>query len=91
MSGFLQISITGAGQQSSAIDVSGKFNLAIWGTFVGTIVLQVSYDKGSTWQKVEEYTAPATDLGEFAPREIVQLRIISDTFTSGTANCRISQ
>lgn len=91
MSGFSQISITGSGQTSAPIDIKGKFNFLIYGTFVGTITLQVSYDKGATWQKVEEYTAPATDLGEFAPIEIVQLRVISGPFTSGTANCRISQ
>lgn len=74
------------------------FNVALWGTFVGTISLQRSFDGGSNWNIVssDTYGTAATyavpvSLAAFEPEYGVIYCWNCSAYTSGTVNYRISQ
>ena len=87
---------TGTGA-SSSINVRGGFNTALWGVFVGTVILEQSYDGGATWLPVSvdtsgtanAYTAPM-NIVWIQPERDVFSRLRCSAFTSGTINYRIS-
>lgn len=92
-------SFTATGQSSSE-RFYGIFNVAVWGTFVGTTLLERSFDGGTTWfQAVNEcgngategsFTATASSMfGE--PERGVLYRFNCTAYTSGTINYRASQ
>lgn len=72
--------------------MKGFFNFSVYGTFVGTITLQRSFDNGGLWQDVSTHTTPVEKFVQ-EPEEGVQYRAGFKTgqFTSGTANVRISR
>lgn len=89
-------SFTGTGQ-SDTVCLKGQFNVTIWGTFVGTVHMERSFDGGTTWV---DYTSPNNNaftwtgaistVGE-EPEVGVLYRLDCTAFTSGTINYRISQ
>jgi hypothetical protein len=74
-----------------------QFNISLWGTFVGTVVLECSFDSFTTAIPVNRYctgnavsyTAPANEVLP-APEGSVQYRLRCSAYTSGTANYRLS-
>ena len=82
---------------AGGIEMRGKFNASIQGTFVATVVLQRSYD-GSSWETVSKDSAGA-DASFTAPCSLVveesetgvQYRWNCTSYTSGTIATRISQ
>jgi len=72
-----------------------SFNISLWGTFVGTVVLERSFDGGNTWLPVTSvscysFSAPIStsfEDGEYGN----QYRFRCSSYTSGTINYRISQ
>lgn len=91
-------SLGAAGQVSPAIQMEKDFNAAIWGTFVGTAILERSFDDGVTWLPCSlntsgdnaQYTVPAS-LTVYEPEGGVRYRWRCSAWTSGTINTRISQ
>ncbi len=87
----------GATGQSGNAKVFGPFNIAIWGTFVGTVALERTLD-GTNWIAVAtdglgtaaSYTAPVSVTGVEVEAE-VSYRFNCTAYTSGTAHCRLSQ
>jgi hypothetical protein len=87
---------TGVGT-STPIVLRGGFNTALWGVFVGTVVLQQSYDQGANWLAVSidgtgtanNYTGPH-NIAWVQPERDVQTRFICTGYTSGNINYRIS-
>ena len=89
-------SFTGTGQ-SGAIALYGPFSVAIWGSFVATLLVQKSFDGGATWIPygadnsgvIPALSAPVafraieSELG-------VNYRLACTGFTSGTVNYRLS-
>jgi hypothetical protein len=75
----------------------GAFNVALWGTFVGTVQLQRSFDGGTTWLPasfdgqgdIASYTQPISVVAN-EPEHGVLYRLNCTAFTSGTINYRIS-
>jgi hypothetical protein len=74
-----------------------QFNVSVFGTFVGTVVLERSFDQGTNWIPVlryctgtaVSYTAPSSEtLPE--PEGGVQHRLRCSAFTSGTISYRLS-
>ena len=72
-------------------------NVSVWGTFVGTVALQRSFDSGVTWLPLTaagvataSYTAPASEQVN-EPEAGVEYRFACTAYTSGTINYRISQ
>lgn len=55
--------LTGADQFSDAITIVGDMSLTISGTFTGNIVVQRSFDEGSTWHNVDTFTAVTEEVG----------------------------
>jgi hypothetical protein len=90
-------SFTATGQ-SSAVVFYGSFNLSLWGTFVGTVRLERTFDGGTTWLPVSsdpagdnlQWTAPFS--GTWTEVEhTVGYRFNCTAYTSGTINYRGSQ
>ena len=66
------------------------FNISVWGIFVGTVTLQRSFDGGTTWLNVTNYSVPTEDQGhENETGVLYRLGIMTGNYTSGTANVRI--
>lgn len=72
-------------------------NVSLWGTFVGTVQLERSFDQGTTWlpitaggTQIYVWTAPASETFE-EPEGGVYYRLNCTAYTSGTINYRISQ
>lgn len=74
------------------------FNFALWGTFVGTVQLEKSFNGGTTWLVCCEdnsgtaaaYTG-SVNLSGYEPEYDVIYRWNCTAYTSGTVNYRISQ
>lgn len=87
---------TGTGQSATAA-VYGAFNIAIWGTFVGTVALERALD-GTNFVAVAtdgtgapaSYTSPVSVSG-LEPESGVTYRFNCTAYTSGTIHCRLSQ
>lgn len=81
----------------------GAFNLAMWGTFIGTILVEKTYDAGTTWIPVAQdvtgtqasynlsLTASGINLTLCEVETQVAWRIRCTARTSGTLNYRLSQ
>jgi hypothetical protein len=76
----------------------GDFNVVIWGSFVGTIAVERSFDGGTTFVAVARDTSgtaatftAATSLSISEPEKGVLYRLNCTAYTSGTANYRLSQ
>ena len=66
------------------------FDLNIAGTFVGTLTLQMSYDRGTTVFDVKTYTAPDAEIGEiFESGVLARIGFKTGDFTSGAATVRL--
>jgi hypothetical protein len=87
-----------AGAGTSPLPFIGNFNVTIWGTFVGTVQLERSFDGGATWIVAAKdtsgtaaaYTAPCS-LVCSEPESGVIYRLNCTAYTSGTVSYRISQ
>lgn len=87
-----------ANAASTPVPLLGNFNVAVWGTFVGTVTLQTSYDGGSTWiPTINKHTGAAitfTSPGALQEDEVeagVYYRLQMTAYTSGSASVRISE
>ena len=69
----------------------GEFNLSVWGTFVGTVTVQRSFDAGVTWLDVQTFTTPSEEVGRDATGALYRVGVKAGEYTSGTANVRLSQ
>jgi hypothetical protein len=78
--------------------MAGNINVSVWGTFVGTVTLEKSFDGTTTAVPVSKDTSgtPASWTAPFSVyvrenEQGVNFRINCTAFTSGTINYRISQ
>jgi len=101
---FVQNSISSA-TSGDSLQVSGNYNIQLSGTFVGTFVLERSFDNGLNWAAISKntdgaaasYTAPVS-LSVFEPKSgpatpaepNVLVRWRCTAYTSGTCVARIS-
>lgn len=84
--------ITADNQLTNPVELIGYFNLAISGTWAGTVTVQRSFDKGDTWYDVDTWTANTQEYG-LEPERGVYYRagIKTGDFTSGECLVRLSQ
>jgi hypothetical protein len=83
--------------QSGTAKVFGPFNVAIWGSFTGTVAVERQLD-GTNWVAVAtdgtgtaaSYTAPVSVAGEETEPEVLY-RFNCTAYSSGTIHCRLSQ
>jgi hypothetical protein len=81
-----------------SVNAAAPFNISIWGTFVGTVRLERSFDGGATWLpktaggsgSIYTYTSPVSEVDE-EPEAAVAYRLNCTSYTSGTINYRLSQ
>jgi hypothetical protein len=90
--GILSAATAGAGMY-----LRGKFNVSAWGTFVGTLTLERSFDGGTTYLPAcfsdgtgVTFAAPASGCWS-EPEPGVMYRLRCSAYTSGAANWRLSQ
>jgi hypothetical protein len=77
---------------TDAIALEGKFNLSISGTWVATVTVQRSFDKGVAWLDVETHTENVEKQGEEIEDGVLyRVGCKTGEFTSGTVVARISQ
>ena len=94
-----------SGSLGSANAVSKSFypnanlgmNVSVWGTFVGTVQMQRSFDNGATWLPLtsggaatKSFTAPASEMWTEVEQGVAY-RLQCTAYTSGTINYRLSQ
>ncbi len=84
--------------QSAARAMAGDFNIALWGTFAGTVAPERSFDGGTTWLPVAKDTSGAaasftvpTSLSISEPEKGVLYRLNCTAYTSGSIGYRLSQ
>ena len=72
--------------------LAGKFNVSLTGSFVGTVTLQRSFDRGTSWvDTAETWTAIAEKVITSCEEGVLyRLGIKTGGYTSGTAFCRLS-
>nr|WP_198983063.1 hypothetical protein [Herbaspirillum sp. ASV7] len=88
------LSATGAG---TTTPIFGPCNFFVYGTFVGTVQLERSFDGGTTWvpytldaaNDYAKFTTPAS-LVFSEPEHGMLYRVNCIAFTSGTINWRLS-
>ena len=86
------VSLTAQNTYTPAVYLLGTFNFSLSGTWVGTVTIQRSFDRGTTWQDVASYTSNIEDAGT-EPEGGVLYRAGPKTggYTSGTMVVRLSQ
>jgi hypothetical protein len=81
---------TATGQSAVNNALRGDYNASVWGTFVGTVVLERSFDGGTTWLSVKSVTAP-TEVAGVEAENGVSYRFNVSAYTSGTIDVRFGQ
>lgn len=71
------------------------FNISVWGTFSGTVVVERSFDGGTTWipkwpDAVYSISSPVT-FSDSEPEEGVRYRLNCTSLSNGPVNYRVSQ
>ncbi len=80
-------SFTAAAQSGDPVAISGKANLIIDGTFVGTVIAERSFDGGSNWWEHGSYTGKQSlVIEEPALMDSAIWRLRCSAYTSGTIN-----
>lgn len=76
---------------SDWMEIRGKFNVSVSGTWAGTMTLQRRFGSSGSTLDVEAFTANTEKQGD-EPEPGVEYRIGCKTgeYTSGTAECRVS-
>lgn len=91
-------SFTATGQSANFTPIAGRpFNISLWGTFVGSVQLERSFDNGSTWLPITAagtqifvWSASASESNEESEFGVIY-RLNCTAYTSGTINYRLSQ
>lgn len=75
---------------TTAVALSGYFNVSISGTFVATVTLQRSPDN-SNWYDVNSFTAPFEGVVMDPENMFYRIGVKTGNFTSGTVNVRLGK
>ena len=77
---------------SDRVQLAGYFNVSISGVWDGELTCQRSFDQGSTWFDVKDWTENIQEYG-FEPERGVwyQIGFKAGGYASGTAAVRLSQ
>ena len=67
----------------------GRYNISVYGVFVATVTVQRSFDGGTTWLDVTNYSAPTEDQGVEIENALYRVGVKTGNFTSGTVNVRL--
>jgi len=88
--GLVEASLSAQNTFCDGLYTEKEFNFSIQGTWVGTITVQRSLDRGSTWRDVETFTSNIETYGfDPGPTVIYRAGFKTGEYTSGTADVRI--
>jgi hypothetical protein len=89
---FIAASIAAANSFSASIALAGKFNFNLSGTWVGTVVVQRSFNDGKSWLDVAEFTANGAYVGDEPEAGVLyRFGVKTGALTSGDVIGRLSQ
>lgn len=88
MSTLLDTTIAAANTFSTPVQLVGKFNLSVSGTFSGTLTVQRSRDK-TTWLDVDAFTTPSEQYGFDPEYNWYRVGCKSGELASGSVKVRI--
>jgi hypothetical protein len=84
--------ITSGNQFSDSIQLQGGFNISLSGTWVATVHVQRSFNKGDTWHDVETWTENTQEYGiEYEEGMYYRVGVKDGNYSSGTVVARLSQ
>lgn len=79
-------------QYSPPLTLTGKFNFSLSGDWVGTVVVQRSFDHGTTWLDAAEFNENGEYVGEEIEADVrYRFGIKPGAYASGAALGRLSQ
>ncbi len=91
-SNYVVASIAAANQFSDPLALAGRFNLNLSGTWVGTVVVQRSFNDGKSWLDVAEFTANGAYVGDEPEAGVLyRFGVKTGALTSGDVIGRLSQ
>jgi hypothetical protein len=77
---------------SDAVPLGGKFNFSLSGTWVATVTVQRSFDGGTTYLDVADFTSNGEFIGEEIEKDVLyRFGIKTGGYTSGDVIGRLSQ
>lgn len=84
--------IDGENLYTDSVRLNGFFNISLSGSWVATVTVQRSFDKGSTWHDVETFTENTEEYG-FEPEygTFYRLGVKTNDYTNGTIVGRLSR
>jgi hypothetical protein len=86
---FISGTFTGVAN-SANLPIKGRFNLSLSGFGDATIQIRRSFDNGTTWFVIKEYTADISEIG-LEPEVNVIYSLRASVHTSGTITFRLAQ
>jgi hypothetical protein len=90
MSTIASRSITAENQFTTAVRLSGQFNVSVSGTFSATVTIQRSPDN-TNWYDVDTFTAPTEQFGTDPEQMYYRIGVKTGGFGSGTVVVRLGQ
>ena len=90
MIGRVTKSIAAENTFSDNLSVWGRFNLSLSGTWSATVVLQRSFDNGTTWLTISTYAANIEDYGNEPEPVLMRFGVETGGYVSGTVVGRLS-
>ena len=88
---MVRSSLTAENTWTDTIDIpADNFSLSVWGTFVATISVQKTFDGGTTWLAVEDFTTPGEYIGTEPEGSKYRVGIKTGYYTSGTVELRLA-
>jgi hypothetical protein len=91
------VTLATGGDATAGVAVQGAFNLAVYGTFSGSIVAEKSFDAGTTYIAALDQAGIAITFSAagaralFEPEAGMLWRLRAATLSSGTPGARVSQ
>lgn len=75
------------------LEMRGYFNVSVWAsTFDATVTLQRSFDSGTTWLDVSEFTANDEMVGHEPEKDVIyRIGVKTGDYGVNTVNVRIGQ
>lgn len=80
----------GANGFTNKLQVQGRFNISISGTWTGTVTLQRSFNAGGTWLDVATFTENIETTGNEPQNIYYRIGQKNGDYGSGTVNLRLS-
>lgn len=87
---FIAGTFTAGGQTSDRIPIKGRFSLSLSGFGTATIQIRRTFNSGSSFFVIKEYTADVSEIG-LEPGSDVEYDLRADSVGAGTITFRLSQ